>query len=91
MSFHIPAHKNVSHPAGQFIPAAVEPEAPKAKDFQYVNHGSIVLLFARTESARNWCDEFLPEDCARHGSGYAIEPRYFDVIWADILDADFVV
>ena len=88
--FHIPAHKNVSAPAGQH-PGSVEDSLPVIRDFQFVNHGSIVLLFARTDAAKAWAEEHLPEDCARHGTAYAIEPRYFSVIWADIVDLDFNV
>jgi hypothetical protein len=87
MSFHIPAHKDVNSPAGQVITDA----SPAPKDFQRVNHGRVVLLFPRTQAARDWCAEHLPENSATQGSGFAIEPPLCDILWADILDADFVV
>jgi hypothetical protein len=60
-------------------------------DFKFEDHGSIILLTAVTGDAQHWCDDHLPEDCARHGSAYAIEPRYFGTINSDILDAGFLV
>ncbi len=33
----------------------------------------------------------MPDDVAMHGNAYAIEPRYFDALVADLRDADFVL
>ena len=75
--YHIPAHKNTEHPAAQFFPPATVKSKPTL-DFSYVNHGSLVVLTARSAEARAWAEENLPEDCAKWGSfGYVIEPRYF--------------
>lgn len=60
-------------------------------DFRYQDHGSIVLLTAKSSDGKAWAEEHLPEDCARHGQAYAIAPRYFPEIHAGILDADLTI
>lgn len=70
--FHIPAHKNVQHPAGQVAIAA--PEA--GPDFRVADHFSIVLLTPLTPAAVAWCDEHLPEDVARWAGSIAIGSRF---------------
>ena len=75
--FHTPAHKNLSHPG-----ACVVIDVPAQRDFSFVDHGSIVILKPLTSAARSWASDHLPDDCARWGSGYVIEHRYF----ADVLD-----
>jgi hypothetical protein len=45
-------------------------------DFSLYNHGSIVALVPRTQAAKDWCSDHIPEDAAWFGHGVAIEPRY---------------
>ena len=80
--FHVPAHKQIdpAKQAGQIVNPT--PAASCTPDFSYVDHGSIVVLDPRSEGARAWCRDHLPEDCPRMGYAYAIEKRYF----GDILD-----
>jgi hypothetical protein len=48
-----------------------------AVDFVVANHFSVVILHARTDAARAWLDEHLPEDALTWGTdGTVIEPRY---------------
>lgn len=49
-------------------------------DFDVSDHGSIVLLTPRTDAARSWATENLPDDAQMMGNAYAIEPRYVDDI-----------
>lgn len=50
-------------------------------DFEVHNHGSICLLWPRTEAAKDWCNEHLPEDSTRWGiDSYVVEPRYVEAI-----------
>ena len=52
-------------------------------DFLYFDHGSVVTLTARSDAAKQWADEHLPDDRQIWGAhGSVIEPRYV----ADILD-----
>ncbi len=46
-------------------------------DFIVLSHGSIVILYALTDAALAWADEYLPDDALTWGpSGTVIEPRY---------------
>lgn len=76
--FHIPAHKNTQHPAGQ-VAIAIEPKGP---DFKVSDHFSIVLLKPLTPAAIAWCEEHLPEDVARWAGSIAIGSRFI----GDIID-----
>lgn len=50
-------------------------------DIRITNHGSIVILHAISEAAREWLDENLAGDVQTWGStGYVVEPRYVDPI-----------
>ena len=52
-------------------------------DFLYSDHGSIVTLTAVTDAAKQWADDWLPEDRQIWGQfGSVIEPRYV----SDIID-----
>lgn len=53
-------------------------------DFQFFDHGSIVVLKAVTPSAQDWVDEHIAtdDDTQYFGGGIVIEPRYA----GDILD-----
>jgi hypothetical protein len=75
------------------VARVLEPVAgkPIPLDFRASDHGSIVLLTPITAEAKSWAEEHLPEDCARHGTAYAIEPRYFSDINAGILDANLTI
>lgn len=51
-------------------------------DFRIADHGSIVILRAISDPAKDWVEAYLPKD-AQHGfGGTVIERRYF----ADIYD-----
>ena len=73
--FHTPVHKLCTVIAA--VAAEGFPQHSTAKDFEYVDHGSIVTLTPRTSAARSWCGEHMPETCARFGYAYAIETRHF--------------
>lgn len=50
-------------------------------DIRITNHGSIVILHAISEAAREWLDENLAGDVQTWGpTGYVVEPRYVDPI-----------
>jgi hypothetical protein len=52
-------------------------------DFIVENHGSIFILTARTDAAKNWVEEFLPEDRQTWGpDGTVVEHRFI----RDIVD-----
>jgi hypothetical protein len=54
-------------------------------DFIVENHGSIFILTARTDAAKSWVEEFLPEDRQTWGpDGTAVESRYIGDIVAGI-------
>ena len=55
-------------------------------DFNAMNHGSIITLFALTPAAQDWVDENLPADF-----NGAIEPRYFEDIAQGILDEGLII
>jgi len=60
-------------------------------DFRLTQTGSIDLLEPLTDEAREWADEFLPEDAQMLGRAYAIEPRYMIDILGGIDDAGLTV
>ena len=45
-------------------------------DFHLADHGSVVLLTPRTDAARDWVEDNLPDDVQMLGNGIAIEGRY---------------
>ncbi|HEX7013600.1 MAG TPA: hypothetical protein VF161_12670 [Steroidobacteraceae bacterium] len=50
-------------------------------DIRITNHGSIVILHAISEAAREWLDANLADDVQTWGpTGYVVEPRYVDPI-----------
>lgn len=50
-------------------------------DILVANHGSIFILTALTEAAREWFEEHIPDDAQRWGvSGIVVEPRYVEAI-----------
>lgn len=51
-------------------------------DFDLINGGSIFTLRPRTDAARDWVSEFLPDDALMLGSAYVVEHRYI----GDIVD-----
>lgn len=54
-------------------------------DFLVQNHGSICILQALTEAAKDWVNEHLPEDAQTWGTnGTMVEPRYLQPILAGI-------
>jgi hypothetical protein len=86
--FHIPAHKNVQAPAGQFTPGLAElhakcdaqnPQEPQP-DFAVANHGSVFLLTPKTAEARDWCEQNLPDNAPVWAGSYAVEHRYIENI-----------
>ena len=54
-------------------------------DFHIADHGSIVLLEPRTDAAREWVEENLPEEAQTFGHAIVIEPRYVESIVNGIL------
>lgn len=51
-------------------------------DIQIRDEGTLVLLTPATTAGRDWCAEWLGDDCPRFGAAYVVEHRYA----ADILD-----
>lgn len=51
-------------------------------DFTLYDHGSISVLVPRTDDAKDWVAEFLPDDAQWIAGGVVIEARYV----ADIVD-----
>lgn len=60
-------------------------------DFCAIDHGSIVSLVPSSQPAKDWVEEYLPDDALWHGRGVAIERRYWPDIYAGILDASLSV
>jgi hypothetical protein len=51
--------------------------AATTSDFIVISHGSIVILYALTDAALAWADEYLPDDALTWGpNGTVVEPRY---------------
>ncbi len=53
-------------------------------DFNVTDHGSIVVLRPVTAEAKDWTEEFIPEDAQWFAGGVAIERRYFEDIYDGI-------
>lgn len=53
-------------------------------DFQLVDHGSIVILTPRSDSAHDWVDAHIDSERAEWCGGVVIEPRYVGNILAGI-------
>lgn len=52
-----------------------------APDVRVDNQGSVFLVHADSETARQWCDENLPDDTMRFGAAYVVEHRFIrDVV-----------
>ena len=51
-------------------------------DFLLVDHGSIFVLNAMSDAAKQWEDDNLPDDAVTWCRGTVIEPRYI----TDILE-----
>lgn len=52
-------------------------------DFHLDNHGSICILFADSDAAKQWVAEHIPSDAQTWGrNGTVIEPRYVATIVA---------
>lgn len=47
-------------------------------DVVVTNHGSIITLALKTQAAREWVDENVPDDAPYFGGQLAVEPRFFD-------------
>ena len=60
-------------------------------DFYVIDHGNIVSLVPSSPPAKDWVQEYLPEDALWHGRGVVIEHRYWPDIYAGILDAGLSV
>lgn len=54
-------------------------------DFTVSNHGTIWLLTPLTSEAREWVDEYLPEDALTFRGSVCVEPRYMPDIVDGIL------
>lgn len=55
-------------------------------DFSVSNHGSILLLHPRSEAAKSWVEDNLPEDRQEWCGAVVVEPRYLDNIARGIVD-----
>lgn len=61
-------------------------------DFHVTNHGSICVLTALTDGARDWVNEHLPEDRQTWGTdGTVVEPRYLPAILDGLGEHGFVL
>lgn len=61
-------------------------------DFELHNHGTISVLFAKTEAAKAWVEAHLPEDRQTWGhDGTAIEHRYVGDILVGIQEDGLTV
>jgi hypothetical protein len=49
---------------------------PRQFDFSVRNHGSVILLYPKTDAAKEWISEHIPEDAQRWGLSVVVEPRY---------------
>jgi hypothetical protein len=61
-------------------------------DFTISDHGSLLVLTPRSESATEWLEDKMPEDAQTWGKkGYVIEPRFvFDIV-EDLRENGFIV
>lgn len=57
-------------------------------DFDFADHGSVILLRPLSDGATDWCDDNLP-DAMWLGGAVAIEPRCFPDILEGIRDEGF--
>jgi hypothetical protein len=75
--FHVPAHKQTATPPAQdAITAPVT-----GPDFTVDNHGSILILNANTEAAREWVSNNISDEALTLGHhGTVVEPRYIGAI-----------
>lgn len=56
-------------------------------DFLVADHGTIFLLTAATEQAREWADQNLPEDRTEFGNAIVVEHRYIgDIVEGAVND-----
>lgn len=55
-----------------------------ATDFDITDHGSIVILRPVSAQAREWTDEYIPEDARWGFGGVVIERRFFEPIYDGI-------
>lgn len=54
-----------------------------ATDFRVENHGSVFILYAESNEAKQWVADHIPEDAPTWGpNGIAVEARYIQ----DIVD-----
>jgi hypothetical protein len=60
-----------------FTKSGSSPGAAQSPDFIVENHFTLFLLFARSESAKLWVEEFLPPDRLTFGQAVVIEARCF--------------
>lgn len=61
-------------------------------DFTMFDSGSMILFTPNTDEAKLWCADYLGhEETQMLGNAYAIEPRYFEPIWTDLLEQGFTI
>jgi hypothetical protein len=63
-------------------------------DIEFCNHGSVMLLFGRSDAGQDWLDENVaPEDEEGQfwGGGIVVEPRFAADIAQGAIDAGLVV
>ena len=78
----------MSSHADSFVCSGSSPTEP---DFLVENHFTLFLLFACSDSARSWVEEFLPPNRLTFGTATVIEPRYFWPILEALQDEGYTV
>ena len=61
------------------------------KDFKVYREGNIFLLLPKSEAARVWCSEHLPEDAMRWADAYVVEHRHIGPIVEGLVADGFSV
>lgn len=64
---------------------------PAEPDFIVYGGGTLYMLLPKSEAARKWVREHLPDDALTLGRAIAIEHRYISAILDGIGDAGLVV
>ncbi len=59
-------------------------------DFIVYGHGTLYMLLPKTQAAKDWAAEHLPDDALTLGRAIAIEHRYLNPILDGINDAGLV-
>jgi hypothetical protein len=60
-------------------------------DVVVTNHGSIATLALKTQAARDWVSENIPDDAPWFGGQLAVEPRFVDNVVDGMMGDGLVV